>query len=85
MTKLKGIKINKRILQLLVIVILIKAVLFWWGFNNFNFTLYPHEDILSIWNRWDSRAYITLAQEWYLAPQHFLWTNIIRICIRQKN
>src|SRR3989344_2592058 len=60
--------INGSVFKLLILAALIKVFLFWWGYDNFNFNTYPAENWLTIWNRWDSKAYLTLAEEWYRAP-----------------
>lgn len=60
---------------LLGAIVLFKIVLFLWGVIAFPFAQYPHDTVLSIWNRWDSTAYLTIGRQGYtpdnLAPDYF--------------
>src|SRR3989344_7577711 len=48
-----------------IVVIAIKIVIFFWAAANFNFTVFPANDWLNIWDRWDSNVYKTIAQTSY--------------------
>jgi hypothetical protein len=66
---------HRSIGALLGAILLFKIVLFLWGVIAFPFGRFPHDTVLSIWNRWDSTAYLTIARQWYtptnLAPDYF--------------
>lgn len=57
---------DKRVILSIVLgAILVKLILFGWAYYNFDFSVYPYENWLSIWDRWDSKAYLTIAAQWY--------------------
>lgn len=51
---------------IVVVVLLIKLLIFAWAVFNFNFGKNPHENWISIWNRWDSDSYTSIATSAYL-------------------
>ncbi|KKR35562.1 MAG: hypothetical protein UT66_C0010G0017 [candidate division CPR2 bacterium GW2011_GWC1_39_9] len=61
-------KKNREYIFIVCVFILIKAFLFFWADFNFNYSKYPGETAISIWDRWDSRAYKTIAEFGYTAP-----------------
>ncbi|OIP25059.1 hypothetical protein AUK11_01285 [bacterium CG2_30_37_16] len=62
------LKKNREYIFIICVFILIKAFLFYWAEFNFNYTKYPDETAISIWDRWDTRAYKTIAEFGYTSP-----------------
>lgn len=60
-------QINKRpTLWLICIVITIKVTHILFAYFNYDFISYPWENWASIWSRWDSKVYLTIASDGYL-------------------
>ena len=58
----------RTVISVIATAILIKIALFLWVTSHFDFSLHKMENWLSIWDRWDCRAYKTIASEGYNAP-----------------
>src|SRR5712671_1241343 len=59
---------QKKLFILILGLLALKGLLFCWGYINFDYKAFPRETLLSVWNRWDSKAYLTIAREGYASP-----------------
>jgi len=57
-------------LSISAVVLVIKMCLFLWAGLTFDFHTYPQETWLSIWDRWDGRAYKTIAESGYVLTKN---------------
>lgn len=56
---------KSEIVKVLGFVLLVKAILFFWVFYNFDFDQHPQDTFFSIWDRWDALHYKRIALNWY--------------------
>ncbi len=58
-------KSNKNLIYTLIAVVIIKSLLFIWGYFNANFVITSWTNIFNIWDHWDSEVYKTIATSSY--------------------